>query len=189
MILSTIRNALAAIHPEKIFETDYARKGFSLDVTVSADRIEEAVAVVDQNGFFIETITGVDWLGEKAAQQKEAAAKVAEKADAGAEDAATGKDEPLAPGAGNQVEPLVDDMEVIYDFNHYSDFCRVVIRVRIPRNAPKLKTISKIYPAALWHERETHDFFGIKFTGHPYLVPLLLPEDADFHPLLKDFNK
>jgi NADH-quinone oxidoreductase subunit C len=50
-----------------------------------------------------------------------------------------------------------------------------------------LPTLSAIYPGADWHERETHDFFGVIFSGHPDLTPLLLPEDADFHPLRKDF--
>ncbi|MEJ2689564.1 MAG: NADH-quinone oxidoreductase subunit C [Deltaproteobacteria bacterium] len=81
-----------------------------------------------------------------------------------------------------------NQMEVVYDFNHYSELCRVALRTRIDRNAPELPTISPIYGGANWHERETHDFFGIVFTGHPDLTPLLLPEDADFHPLLKDFK-
>jgi NADH-quinone oxidoreductase subunit C len=79
-------------------------------------------------------------------------------------------------------------MEVVYDFNHYPELCRVVLRTRIDRSAPELPSISAIYGGANWHERETHDFFGIVFTGHPDLTPLLLPEDADFHPLLKDFK-
>jgi len=82
-----------------------------------------------------------------------------------------------------------DQMEVIYDYNRTDGkFCRVAVRVRIPRAEPAVPTISDIYPGANWHERETHEFFGIRFEGHPYLVPLLLPEDADFHPLRKDFT-
>jgi len=79
-------------------------------------------------------------------------------------------------------------MEVVYDFNHYSELCRVALRTRIDRSAPEVPSISAIYAGANWHERETHDFFGIVFAGHPDLTPLLLPEDADFHPLLKDFK-
>ena len=78
-------------------------------------------------------------------------------------------------------------MEIVYDFTHLATGARVTIRTRVPRNQPELPTISKIYPGANWHERETHDFFGIVFTGHPGLIPLLLPEDARFHPLRKDF--
>ena len=80
-------------------------------------------------------------------------------------------------------------LEAVYDFSRYDfDLCRVVVRVRIPRDTPHLPTITGVYTGANWHERETHDFFGIVFDGHPHLIPLLLPEDADFHPLLKDFK-
>ena len=60
-------------------------------------------------------------------------------------------------------------------------------RTRVPRDRPQLPTISTVFPGANWHERETHDFFGIRFEGHPDLSPLLLPEDATYHPLRKDF--
>ena len=50
-------------------------------------------------------------------------------------------------------------------------------------------TIVDIFRGAGWLEREVHDFFGIEFAGNPDLRPLLLPEDADYHPLRKDFGK
>jgi NADH-quinone oxidoreductase subunit C len=79
-------------------------------------------------------------------------------------------------------------LEVIYDFLHFENGLRVAYRARIPRNDPKIATISKIFPGADWHERETHDFFGIEFVGHRDLTPFLLPDDATYHPLLKDFK-
>ena len=60
--------------------------------------------------------------------------------------------------------------------------------MRTPRSNPQIHTIAEIYPIAHWHEREIHEFFGIVFIGHPYLIPLLLPEDAEYHPLLKDYS-
>jgi NADH-quinone oxidoreductase subunit C len=78
-------------------------------------------------------------------------------------------------------------MEVVYDFFHPLKNLRVVVRTRVPRDNPELPTISGVFPGANWHERETHDFFGIRFSGHPDLSPFLLPEDADYHPLRKDF--
>ncbi|MBK8482665.1 MAG: NADH-quinone oxidoreductase subunit C [Proteobacteria bacterium] len=56
----------------------------------------------------------------------------------------------------------------------------------LPIEAPSL---SATYPAANWLEREVFDMFGLRFAGHPQLKRLLLPEDADFHPLLKDFGR
>jgi NADH-quinone oxidoreductase subunit C len=79
-------------------------------------------------------------------------------------------------------------MEVVYDYLHFSSGLRVAIRTRIPRSEPSIATISNVYQGANWHERETHDMFGITFVGHPDLTPFLLPDDADFHPLRKDYN-
>ncbi len=80
------------------------------------------------------------------------------------------------------------EMEVVYDYFHPVAPLRVTIRARVPRAEPELPTISAVFPGANWHERETHDFFGIRFLGHPNLTPLLLPEDADYHPLRKDYK-
>jgi NADH-quinone oxidoreductase subunit C len=78
-------------------------------------------------------------------------------------------------------------MELVYDFVHMESGERVTLRARVARDKPELPTVSDVYPGANWHEREAHDFFGIVFTGHPNLSPLLLPEDARFHPLRKDY--
>ncbi|MEC7874305.1 MAG: NADH-quinone oxidoreductase subunit C [Actinomycetota bacterium] len=48
-------------------------------------------------------------------------------------------------------------------------------------------TIRDIFPGADWHERETHEMFGITFQGHPTLQPLYLPTEFEGHPLRKDF--
>jgi NADH-quinone oxidoreductase subunit C len=81
------------------------------------------------------------------------------------------------------------ELEVVYDYSYTGGECfRVVVRSRIPRDQPTIPTISEVFPGANWHERETFDFFGINFEGHPQLEYLLLPEDCDFHPLLKDFK-
>ncbi len=81
-----------------------------------------------------------------------------------------------------------NEMEIVYDYFHPLSPLRVVVRARVPRSQPEIPTIYEVFPGANWHERETHDFFGIRFLGHPDLTPLLLPEDADYHPLRKDFN-
>ncbi|MFO7761386.1 MAG: NADH-quinone oxidoreductase subunit C [Desulfobia sp.] len=81
--------------------------------------------------------------------------------------------------------------EVIYDYALYiagEDLYRVVVRALIDRDNPDIPTISGVFSGANWHERETWDLLGINFTGHPQLTRFLLPEDADFHPLRKDFK-
>jgi NADH-quinone oxidoreductase subunit C len=81
----------------------------------------------------------------------------------------------------------LEQMEVVYDFVHFTTNIHLVVRCRVPRANPELPSIINIFQGANWHERETHDFFGIRFLGHPNLVPFLLPEDATYHPLRKDF--
>jgi NADH-quinone oxidoreductase subunit C len=81
-----------------------------------------------------------------------------------------------------------EQMEVVYDFFHPHKNWRVASRTRVPRTNPEVATISGVFPGANWHERETHEFLGIRFVGHPNLIPLLLPEDSvNYHPLRKDF--
>jgi NADH-quinone oxidoreductase subunit C len=63
----------------------------------------------------------------------------------------------------------------------------VLVRTRIPRGGAALDTVVGVYPGAAWHERETHEMFGVDFPGHPNLVPLLLPPEFEGHPLRKDF--
>ncbi|MEU1619086.1 NADH-quinone oxidoreductase subunit C [Streptomyces sp. NPDC005722] len=64
---------------------------------------------------------------------------------------------------------------------------RLMIRTTVPHEAPALATATGVYAGAAWHERETHEMFGVGFTGHPHLVPLLLPDGFEGHPLRKDF--
>jgi NADH-quinone oxidoreductase subunit C len=66
----------------------------------------------------------------------------------------------------------------------------VLVRTRVPRAAPALDSVVGLYPGAAWHERETHEMFGVDFPGHPGpggLTPLLLPPEFEGHPLRKDF--
>jgi NADH-quinone oxidoreductase subunit C len=78
------------------------------------------------------------------------------------------------------------DLMGVYHFAHPSGTCRVVGRVLVSRDNPALPSIHEVFPGANWHEREIHDFFGVVFTGHPDLSPLILPEDAgDLRPLRK----
>jgi NADH:ubiquinone oxidoreductase subunit C len=64
---------------------------------------------------------------------------------------------------------------------------RLLLRTTVPHEAPALASAVGVYAGANWHERETHEMFGIGFEGHPHLLPLLLPEGFEGHPLRKDF--
>jgi len=80
-------------------------------------------------------------------------------------------------------------IEMVYQFAHYESRCRVLARAFVDDKV-EIATISDIYQGANWHERETRDLHGVVFVGHPYLEPLILPEeDVDLKPLLKTEEK
>lgn len=93
--------------------------------------------------------------------------------------------------AGLQVQPeqaagaRTSGLAVIYQFARYDRLYRVKGQVFLLEDKT-VPSICDIYQGANWHERETRDMYGIIFSGHPNLKPLLLAEeDQDYHPLLK----
>ena len=64
---------------------------------------------------------------------------------------------------------------------------RLTLSVEVPRDEAAIPTVSDLWPAALFHEREAYDLFGVRFTGHPDLRRLLLPADWVGHPGRRDY--
>ena len=200
MSTNTLTDKLSALPGATASATNHASVGYDLSVALPDSSLLAAVTIMDEAGYFLECMTGVDWLGECAALRKEAEAKAKKAAEAAAQAAAASAEAtdaaPDAPAAPQVVAaepapdsiPQEDALEVVYVFNRFSARHRVNLRVRTPRSNPQIPTIAEIFPIAHWQEREIHEFFGIVFIGHPYLIPLLLPEDAEYHPLLKDYS-
>jgi len=65
---------------------------------------------------------------------------------------------------------------------------RVVLKVRLEREEPRVPTVSDLWPTANWHERECYDLLGVVFEGHPDLRRILLPEVWEGYPLRKDYE-
>jgi NADH-quinone oxidoreductase subunit C len=63
----------------------------------------------------------------------------------------------------------------------------LLLRTTVPGDHAAVPSIVDSYPGAAWHERETHEMFGIDFPGHPGLTPLLLPPEFEGYPLRKEF--
>ncbi|WP_373042841.1 NADH-quinone oxidoreductase subunit C [Streptomyces sp. NRRL S-448] len=84
------------------------------------------------------------------------------------------------PGTGFRICAHVASLE-----NHRVR--RLLLRTTVPHSAASLPSAVAVYAGAEWHERETFEMFGVTFTDHPHLVPLLLPENFEGHPLRKDF--
>jgi len=84
--------------------------------------------------------------------------------------------------------PAESKLEIVYRLFSYSERVALMVRALVPRSGAHVDTVSDIYRTAEWHERETAEMFGIVFTNHPDPRKLLLPDDLDGHPLLKDFT-
>jgi NADH-quinone oxidoreductase subunit C len=63
---------------------------------------------------------------------------------------------------------------------------RLRIKVGLRAGDEHVPTVTGLFPTADWHERETFDFYGIVFDGHPDLTRILLPDDWEGYPLRKD---
>ena len=61
------------------------------------------------------------------------------------------------------------------------------LRTTCPRDQPSVPSAVGVFAGAAWHERETHEMFGIDFPGHPHLITLLLPDGFEGNPLRKEF--
>jgi NADH-quinone oxidoreductase subunit C len=88
--------------------------------------------------------------------------------------------------AGVDWLPRVPRFEVVYGLLSLSRVFRMHLKVQVPEENPRVPTVVPVWPTANWHERETYDFYGIEFTGHPDLTRILLPEDWVGWPLRKD---
>jgi NADH-quinone oxidoreductase subunit C len=88
--------------------------------------------------------------------------------------------------AGVDWLPREPRFEVVYGLLSLSRAARLNLKVAVPGENPRVPTVSGVWPAANWLERETYDFYGIEFTGHPNLKRILLPEDWVGWPLRKD---
>jgi len=77
--------------------------------------------------------------------------------------------------------------ELIYTFNRWDEPARLALRVWAPKDA-EVPSLSGVFGIAAWNEREAWEFYGLRFANHPNLTWLLLPEDTEFHPLLKSFT-
>jgi len=82
--------------------------------------------------------------------------------------------------------PKSPRFEVVYLLTSWELKDRVVVKVRIV-DGERMPTVSDLFQAANWLEREAYDMFGVRFDDHPDLRRILMVEDFDGHPLRKDF--
>ena len=77
--------------------------------------------------------------------------------------------------------------EVVYNLYSLSHRYRFFLKVRLPEDNPSIASLTHLWQAADWMEREVYDLMGIRFKGHPDLTKILTPDDLEGYPLRKDF--
>ncbi len=79
------------------------------------------------------------------------------------------------------------ELHVVYQFRSITHARTLRIEVSIADEHPHVPSLFSVYPTNDWHERETFDFFGVVFDGHPHLTRIQMPDDWQGHPQRKDY--
>ena len=79
------------------------------------------------------------------------------------------------------------ELHAVYPLMSITHNRRIQVEVAAPDADPHIPSLFAVYPTTDWHERETYDFFGIVFDGHPALTRIEMPDDWEGHPQRKDY--
>ncbi|WP_185296272.1 NADH-quinone oxidoreductase subunit C [Mycolicibacterium litorale] len=79
------------------------------------------------------------------------------------------------------------ELHAVYPLMSITHNRRIRLEVAAPDDDPHIPSLFAVYPTTDWHERETYDFFGIVFDGHPSLTRIEMPDDWVGHPQRKDY--
>ena len=83
--------------------------------------------------------------------------------------------------------PSQPRFEVVYQLLSIPKKERVRLKARLDDESPVLESVTSVWPAANYFEREVFDLFGIRFTGHPRLERIMMPDNWEGYPLRKDY--
>ncbi|HMP91574.1 MAG TPA: NADH-quinone oxidoreductase subunit C [Phnomibacter sp.] len=80
-----------------------------------------------------------------------------------------------------------EELAVVYHLHNLVENVRLRMTVYAPISQPDVNTATAIFSGANWMERETYDFYGVNFVGHPYLRRILNVDEMDYFPLRKEY--
>jgi len=83
--------------------------------------------------------------------------------------------------------PAEPRFEVVYHLHSIERKLRVRLKCRLEGAGAAIESVASVWRSANWYEREVFDLFGIRFTGHPDLRRIMMPDDWEGHPLRKDY--
>ena len=81
-----------------------------------------------------------------------------------------------------------EELCVVYHLHNLIDNVRLRLKVYVPSEKPDVYTASQLFSTANWMERETYDFFGVNFIGHPNLIRILNVDEMDYFPMRKEYE-
>ena len=79
------------------------------------------------------------------------------------------------------------EISVVYHLHNLSENVRLRFKIFVPVAAPDVFTVCNLFSSANWMERETYDFYGVNFVGHPNLKRILNVDEMDYFPLRKEY--
>ena len=80
-----------------------------------------------------------------------------------------------------------EELCVTYHLHNFRDNVRLRLKAFIPIAQPDIFTATRLFPGANWMERETYDYFGVNFVGHPNLIRILNVDEMDYFPMRKEY--
>ena len=83
--------------------------------------------------------------------------------------------------------PSEPRFEVVYHLLSIPKKERVRLKARLDGSSPAIESVTSVWPSANFYEREVFDLFGVRFSGHPNLKRIMMPDDWEGHPLRKDY--
>ncbi len=148
---------------------------FHGDIAVEVDRfkiVEALTRLRDDESLSMNFLSDLFGLDNKAFYEKPK--KKAKKGDAEGEEEEKPKE-------------LPPRFEVVYLLLSLKTNERMMVKIRVPEDDLEVSSVTSLYKAATWPEREAFDMFGIRFKGHPNLKRLLMWDDFPAYPLRKDY--
>lgn len=140
-----------------------------------------AKALKDELGYdYLEAVSATDWLGpvHPGGYIRNPNPVVFQQGDG-----ATPQTIPAAT-PGFNYRPVID---LLWILGSITDRARVILRLEVPRDKARVPSLTPLFKAADWQEREIFDLMGVRFDGHPNLIKILTPEFTQGHPLRKDY--
>jgi NADH-quinone oxidoreductase subunit C len=81
-----------------------------------------------------------------------------------------------------------EELSVVYHMHNMQERIRIRLKTYVPVEKPDVFTATQLFSAANWMERETYDYFGINFVGHPDLRRILNVDEMDYFPMRKEYT-